>query len=511
MKSASSYQIPVSKNNNNNNNINTTNNNERLNRMNLLSNSAGNLSSTRNTPCLRSNSLSSATNLNETLHNTTPTSHSSGCTSGNESNGNHALNMTFGSNSRIVGNCAECGLRIGNLTEACYAMGYLYHNSCFVCCCCKRTLRGKVFYKDQDKIYCEEDYLYCGFQQTVEKCFACGHIIAETILLANGNTYHPGCFRCCICTKCLDGIPFTIDSNNLIYCLTDYHLIHGPLCSVCGLVIMPDEGTNEVKRVVALGKEFHIDCYRCVDCKRNLSDEADKRCYPLKEPDPVTSGRIIQRLLCLNCHLQRIGAIPATSASGCSNINIKNHNTTNILTPTTPTTNISVSSNHLKSNNGSIMSHPNTTSTNHISNTRYATLPNRLHGMNKLNTITNPTSTTTTTNNNNSNSNNNQYIQPHQHHHSSPSSHHPNVTSSTLLTHSYSPRSQLYTTANSSLHYRNTTNNDNHSNNTNINTNNYAMNWEKTRTNGLHNPTTTTTMTNNTGHNGHYLHYNKSS
>ncbi|VDP55833.1 unnamed protein product, partial [Schistosoma margrebowiei] len=84
------------------------------------------------------------------------------------------------------------------------------------------------------------------------------------ILLAVGKTYHPGCFRCCICTKCLDGIPFTIDSNNLIYCLPDYHLINGPLCAVCGLVIMPDEGSNEVKRVVALGKEFHIDCYRCI-------------------------------------------------------------------------------------------------------------------------------------------------------------------------------------------------------------------------------------------------------
>ncbi|CAH8591031.1 unnamed protein product [Heterobilharzia americana] len=197
-------------------------------------------------------------------------------------------------------------------------MGYLYHNSCFVCCCCKRSLRGKVFYKDQDKIYCEEDYLYCGFQQTVEKCFACGHIIAETILLAMGNTYHPGCFRCCICTKCLDGIPFTFDSRNLIYCLPDYHLVNGPLCGVCGLVIMPEEGSDELRRVVALGKEFHIDCYRCVDCKRSLGDEPEKRCYPFNEPDPGAPGRSIQRILCLNCHLQRIGAIPATLAVSSS-------------------------------------------------------------------------------------------------------------------------------------------------------------------------------------------------
>ncbi|KAH8873014.1 LIM domain-containing protein jub [Schistosoma japonicum] len=241
--------------------------------MNSLSRSIESLPSTRNTPCLQQNSLNNTMMLNDNLHIVTP--ESSGYTSGNESiNGNHHSTTTLGLSPRIFGNCTECGLRIVNLTDACYAMGYLYHNSCFICCCCKPK--------------------YCGFQQTVEKCFACGHIIAETILLAIGNTYHPGCFRCCICTKCLDGIPFTIDANNLIYCLPDYHLVNGPLCAVCGLVIMPDDSSNEVRRVVALGKEFHIDCYRCIDCKRSLGDEPDKRCYPLTEPDPGTPGHIWQ-------------------------------------------------------------------------------------------------------------------------------------------------------------------------------------------------------------------------
>ncbi|CAH8615444.1 unnamed protein product [Schistosoma curassoni] len=345
----------------------------------------------------------------------------------------------------------------------------------------ERTLRGKVFYKDQDKIYCEEDYLYCGFQQTVEKCFACGHIIAETILLAVGKTYHPGCFRCCICTKCLDGIPFTIDSNNLIYCLPDYHLINGPLCAVCGLVIMPDEGSNEVKRVVALGKEFHIDCYRCIDCKRNLGDETDNRCYPFNESDLRTPGRIIQRLLCLNCHLQRIGAIPATSAGSGNTINTNNHHTNNIA----------ISGNHLKSNSG-IISQTNTTPMNIINNTRYTTMSNR---NNKLNTI-----------------NTNQYFQHqqqhHQHHHHPNHSHNQlnnNTSSSALLTHNYTPttlyttRTIQYTTPNSTisstsaLNHRNsnttttttTTNSSNSSGSSS--SNNYAINWEKTRANGINN------------------------
>ncbi|NXD38363.1 LPP protein, partial [Copsychus sechellarum] len=197
------------------------------------------------------------------------------------------------------GRCARCGENVVGDGTGCTAMDQVFHVECFTCITCNNKLRGQPFYAVEKKAYCESCYI-----KTLEQCSVCAKPIMERILRATGKAYHPHCFTCVMCHRSLDGIPFTVDAGGNIHCIEDFHKKFAPRCSVCKEPIMPAPGQEETVRIVALDRDFHVQCYRCEDCGGLLSEGDNQGCYPL-------DGHI----LCKTCNSARIQALTAKAST----------------------------------------------------------------------------------------------------------------------------------------------------------------------------------------------------
>lgn len=48
-----------------------------------------------------------------------------------------------------------------------------------------------------------------------------------------------------------------------VHCIDCFHQKFAPRCFVCHRPILPINGQEETIRIVALDRNYHIECYRC--------------------------------------------------------------------------------------------------------------------------------------------------------------------------------------------------------------------------------------------------------
>ncbi|KAM9306191.1 PDZ and LIM domain protein 5b isoform 3-T3 [Pholidichthys leucotaenia] len=100
--------------------------------------------------------------------------------------------------------CARCQQKI--LGEVMNALKQTWHVSCFVCAACQQPIRGNTFHMEDGQPYCEQDY-YRLFGTSCHGCdfpIEAG----DKFLEALGFTWHDTCFVCSVCSTNLEGQAF---------------------------------------------------------------------------------------------------------------------------------------------------------------------------------------------------------------------------------------------------------------------------------------------------------------
>ncbi|CAL9706908.1 unnamed protein product [Knipowitschia caucasica] len=105
---------------------------------------------------------------------------------------------------RYAPNCAKCKKRITG--EIMHALKMTYHVQCFNCAACKNPIRNQAFYMEEGEPYCERDYEKmfgtkchgCDFKIDA----------GDRFLEALGYSWHDTCFVCALCQINLEGKTF---------------------------------------------------------------------------------------------------------------------------------------------------------------------------------------------------------------------------------------------------------------------------------------------------------------
>ncbi|KAL7314760.1 hypothetical protein PS15m_006289 [Mucor circinelloides] len=152
------------------------------------------------------------------------------------------------------------GIRCGGCEEplsgqAITTSGKHWHPRCFKCQACHQNLEHIAFYEKDSLPYCALDY----HELFSPRCDFCKTPIEEHSISALGKTYHAGHFFCRECGKPFDEETNFLEHGGHAYCEADYYKQFGKACKGCEETITGDF-------LVALGGEWHKECFVCADC-----------------------------------------------------------------------------------------------------------------------------------------------------------------------------------------------------------------------------------------------------
>ncbi|XP_060081124.1 LIM domain kinase 1-like, partial [Ylistrum balloti] len=120
--------------------------------------------------------------------------------------------------------CAGCSL---NIEEESYveALSYDWHPQCFRCSKCEKCLSNWYFERN-GRLYCKQDY----WTLFGDACNKCTETITGPVMVAGEHKYHPECFVCFNCNNFIgDGETYALVERSKLFCGKCYKAVMSPL------------------------------------------------------------------------------------------------------------------------------------------------------------------------------------------------------------------------------------------------------------------------------------------
>ncbi|GMT32485.1 hypothetical protein PFISCL1PPCAC_23782, partial [Pristionchus fissidentatus] len=134
------------------------------------------------------------------------------------------------------------------------------------------------------------------YKPSSPSCSSCGSAIDDPLMLAvAGRKWHERCLRCCVCSTSLESAKSCFERGDSIYCKGCYDQEFTTKCAGCDRSISPSDWVRRARSNV-----YHIACFGCNQCKRQLSTGEE---FAIQE----------NKLLCKQHYLELVEGESATS------------------------------------------------------------------------------------------------------------------------------------------------------------------------------------------------------
>ncbi|KAH0631046.1 hypothetical protein JD844_005127 [Phrynosoma platyrhinos] len=159
--------------------------------------------------------------------------------------------------------CDECKEPIGHDCRELYYEERHYHEGCFRCFRCGRSLAEEPFTCQGEELLCND----CYCQEFSSQCVACQQVVmpGSRKLEYSGQTWHEHCFLCSSCQQPIGSRSFIPDQKDY-YCVPCYESKFAPRCTRCKKSLTKGGVTYR-------DEPWHKECFVCTGCRSPLAGQ----------------------------------------------------------------------------------------------------------------------------------------------------------------------------------------------------------------------------------------------